>query len=175
MEQARQSQRNGGNGYRQGNKKKEADPYRYTPMELDATKFEEGYKGNRENRNSEKKEKRRCFNCNKVGHLARNCRLPKKNQDKEKKQQQELRATRFIKSHYMNTEQHSQMSWIACDNDDCLIHLSEKEATGYFPRGIKRIDQLALEQLEQIEYNEWNRTCECTECLQGNSDGAQNL
>ena len=57
------------------------------------------------------------------------------------------------------------MSWIACNNDNYLIYLLEKEVIGYFLYSIKEIDQFALEQLKQLKYNKWNRTYKCTEYL----------
>ena len=32
------------------------------------------------------------------------------------------------------TTQHNVLSWIGCYDDSCLVHLSDKEGAGYFPR-----------------------------------------
>jgi hypothetical protein len=35
----------------------------------------------------------------------------------------------------INQDEHDFMSWTACYDDDCLVHLLEKEGSGWFPRG----------------------------------------
>lgn len=61
------------------------------------------------------------------------------------------------------TEEHAALSWTACYDEDCRIHLSDKEATGWFPRPPKQkkqpreagslerdLPQLNEEQLEEM-------------------------
>ena len=35
-------------------------------------------------------------------------------------------------------DSHADMSWIDCDDDECLVHMSEKDGSGWFPRKLKQ-------------------------------------
>ena len=119
-----------GKGY-QDWKGPKRNKYSMVPMEIDATKKRKPFK----------KETRKCYNCEKVGHLAKNCRSKKqvnatqKNKKRKKKPQRKekkLNATQIKKK-----PDHTMLSWTACYNNSCLIHLSEKQESRWFS-GSKR-------------------------------------
>lgn len=102
------------------------------PMELDATRV-----GNRPSK--EEMDKRRkeglCFECGKTGHQAKSHR---KNQGKKpwKGRTQQLKATRLPEAVTCSTaeQEHACLSWTACYNDNCLVHRSEKDGSGWYPK-----------------------------------------
>ncbi|SLM39535.1 Zinc finger, CCHC-type [Lasallia pustulata] len=59
-----------------------------------------------------------CYNYGKKGHLARDCRGP----------QQTKKLGKAKKP------SHKTLSWIGCYNDNCNIHRSNKEGTGWYPQ-----------------------------------------
>jgi hypothetical protein len=75
-----------------------------------------------------KKTKGNYYNCDKPGYFERDCRL-----SKQAKTAQPGRSRTPRKQ--ANAAEHGALSWTACYNDACLTHLSEKDESGYFPRG----------------------------------------
>ncbi|KAG0639374.1 hypothetical protein HOY80DRAFT_1136815 [Tuber brumale] len=47
-----------------------------------------------------------------------------------------IRFSQFLATgrEHQGTSPHAEMSWTACYDDDCKIHLHEKEASGWFPK-----------------------------------------
>ena len=68
-------------------------------------------------------EQKLCIHCRKNNHMGWKC--PNKPKKEEKKQA----ATTQKKE-----EDHAAYHWTACYDDDCNIHWSEKDATGWYPK-----------------------------------------
>ena len=100
------------------------------PIELDAT----------EKRNqSPQKETRKCYNCGKIGYLAKACRGKKQaNATQSKKKGKKWREPKEDKQ--LNAIQikakpdHATLSWTGCYDNDCYIHLSDKQGLEWFPK-----------------------------------------
>ena len=112
------------------------DPYGLQPMELDATERRQGrFQTKRSPRGAKtpivgKPFKGKCYNCDRTGHLARDCRQPKK-------QKQALATTGKAqkKGQLASTQvDHAMMSWTACYDDGCKTHRSDKDGSGWYPK-----------------------------------------
>ncbi|TIC95016.1 Retrotransposon-derived protein PEG10 [Colletotrichum higginsianum] len=70
----------------------------------------------------------KCYNCDKPGHMARECRQPKKQrfQPVPEKSRQINIASKDIP--------HASLSWTACYDDNCLTHQDSKEQSGWYPK-----------------------------------------
>ena len=108
-----------GNNYQDRNGPKR-DKYGMVPMGIDAT----------EKRKPFKKKTQRCYNCGIVGHLAKNCRSKKQvnatQKDKRKKKNLLKKKKKLKATQIKEKPDHAILSWTACYNNSCLIHLSEK-------------------------------------------------
>ena len=119
------------------------------PMELDATK-----KSNQ----SPWKETCKCYNCEKIGHLAKACKGKKQanaTQFKKKgKKRRELKENKQLNATQTKAKpNHATQSWTGCYDNDCYIQLSDKQGSGWFskrPRG-KQLN--ATGQQEGYDYN----------------------
>ena len=107
-----------------------------------------------------------CYGCHKKGHFKRDCRATQSkegnsakvhnaetrseesnnDEDNEPKEQRIASATRREEQ----TNPHGAMSWTACYDDDCRMHLGDKEGSGWFPTGPRissaRIGHMDLEE-----------------------------
>ncbi|TID01834.1 Retrotransposon-derived protein PEG10 [Colletotrichum higginsianum] len=70
----------------------------------------------------------KCYNCDKPGHMARECRQPKKQrfQPVPEKGRQINIANKDIP--------HASLSWTACYDDNCLTHQDGKKQSGWYPK-----------------------------------------
>jgi hypothetical protein len=124
---------------RMGNRQPQKKSRWPEPMELDATRV-----GN--HLPKEEMDKRRkeglCFECGKPGHRAS---FHRKNQGKKpwKGRTQQLKMTQLPKPEpeieclefkLTPEQEHACLSWTACYDDHCLVHRSDKDGSGYFPR-----------------------------------------
>ncbi|KAK6224224.1 reverse transcriptase domain protein [Colletotrichum tabaci] len=69
-----------------------------------------------------------CFNCEKPGHIARECRQPKRLQNRPLPE--DTKKANIAKKEVP----HEQLSWTACYNDGCPTHQDGKEQAGWYPR-----------------------------------------
>ena len=94
-------------------------------MELDVTK----------KRNQlPQKETRKCYNCEKIGHLAKACRGKKQanatqSKKKEKKKREPKEDKQLNATQTKAKPNHATLSWTSCYDDDCYIHLSDKQGS----------------------------------------------
>ena len=111
-------------GY-QDRKGPKRDKYGMLPIEIDAT---EKYK-------HFKKKTRKCYNCEKVGHLAKNCRNKKQvnatQKDKRKKKKSQKKEKELNATQIKEKPDHATLSWTACYNDSCLIYKKSKDQNDF--------------------------------------------
>ena len=107
---------------------------------------------------SPRKETRKCYNCEKIGHLAKACRGKKQaNATQSKKKRKKRGEPKEDKQ--LNVTQtkakpnHATLSWTGCYNNDCYIHLSDKQGLGWFPKQSRGKQLNATGQQEGYNYN----------------------
>jgi len=123
----------------------------WDPMDLDAThqgKVTKSAKGRVPGRGgldkAERERRKRenlCYTCGKPGHRSKDC--------SSKETQKQLHMTEIPTGGdkadtpptaqrrttvHQGEFQHAQLSWTGCYDDSCMIHRSEKEGAGWFPR-----------------------------------------
>ncbi|TID00080.1 Retrovirus-related Pol polyprotein from transposon opus [Colletotrichum higginsianum] len=69
-----------------------------------------------------------CFNCEKPGHIARDCRQPKRLQNRPLPE--DTKKANIAKKEVP----HEQLSWTACYSDECPTHQDGKEQAGWYPK-----------------------------------------
>ncbi|KAF5502321.1 Retrotransposon-derived protein PEG10 [Colletotrichum aenigma] len=69
----------------------------------------------------------KCYNCNKQGHIAKDCGQPKKFPWRPV-------AERPRQVNTIAKAPHASQSWTGCYDDNCRIHLEDKEMSGHYPR-----------------------------------------
>lgn len=117
------------------------------PMELDATirgKPKRGKgKGN-------KKGGIKCYSCGKLGHMKKDCRTNKVRRQQINMMQVVPTSGDSGRGAYDTTgvpeapkgeeaaRDHGRLSWTACYDDSCNVHLSDKQGSGWFPTRPRR-------------------------------------
>ncbi|KAI7411517.1 hypothetical protein KC336_g12012 [Hortaea werneckii] len=156
--------------------------YGLQKMQIDATHGKPGSKkgpkkGSHQPRQGQKdKSKVECYNCHKKGHYSRECNARKQRHELQQpgRDPQRFQATQARggyskqsdKESRMTTpptgtiaatkqDDHAMISWTACYDDSCKIHLSDKTGSGFFPTKNSR-KQLELEEHEQECFATWD-------------------
>ena len=105
--------------------------YGMMPMELDVTKKRNQLPW---------KETCKCYNCRKIGHLAKACRGKKQANATQSKKKKEKKKREPKEDKQLNATQtkakpnHATLSWTGCYDNNCYIYLSDKQGSGWFPK-----------------------------------------
>jgi Retrotransposon gag protein/Zinc knuckle len=146
------------------------DPY-WDPMDLDAMRRKDTRpRGPRKTgRNKSRKdvekrkeqfEKKLCFRCGKPGHQAKACRGSQqlsavegspKNEEWDKSENPYWDQP--MKPNKLQPVPHALLSWTACYDNECRIHQSEKEGSGWYPK--KRKEPKNISVMESGPFNKW--------------------
>ena len=104
------------------------------PMEIDTIKKGRSQKKRHRKSFTDEQKKwfreRKCLNCGKPGHYAKECRTTKQIRVVNKRDPDEQASK--------DAHEHSLLSWTGCYDDDCQVHKSEKDGSGWYPRAPKK-------------------------------------
>ena len=98
------------------------------PMELDAIEDNSG------------KTRIKCYSCGKIGHKKRDC-VNKLKTIEALELHKEKKTSGFVdldELYRQQEDKHGSLSWTACYDDGCQIHLSGKEGSGWFPKQVSK-------------------------------------
>ncbi|KAK0768236.1 hypothetical protein LTR38_018170, partial [Friedmanniomyces endolithicus] len=137
------------NGWSGGQQRRDPDA-----MEIDNTQKHprnQGRGGGQRKGNHQAQGKKReglkCYNCQKTGHYARDCRGRKVQPQQRKAEMQPYEVNVMTKTENeppietardaydtsSGKSQHAILHWTACYEDSCTTHWSSKDGSGYFP------------------------------------------
>ena len=116
-------------------------PY-YSPqlMEIDATFHRNQFQRGTKQVPKGIRGKGNCYSCEKSGHFTRDCQVSMKAFSPKKKT-----YTAALKEPAPKQPvQHYAMSWIACYDDSCVIHQSDKDSSEWFSHQLKKAKNYAM-------------------------------
>lgn len=82
----------------------------------------------------------KCFGCGKTGHRQAECNSSGKTQSKPWEKVPEISKKQV--NMVSTKSDHALMSWTACYDDSCLIHKSDKDGSGYYPKGRHTVNMI---------------------------------
>lgn len=80
----------------------------------------------------------KCNHCGKTGHKEKDCWNKHGKPNTPRKPTEKTKETEKIRVDTIETVPHDLLSWTACYDDQCLVHKSGKEGSGWFPQAPKR-------------------------------------
>ena len=83
---------------------------------------------------------KRCYTCDKLEHFSRKC-IQNKYKSKPSSYDNHGKIIAITEIKFINN--HRCLSWTACYDDNCNIHLSDKEDSGWYSKSFKRIKFIA--------------------------------
>ena len=99
--------------------------YSSQPMEIDATFHQNQFQRGTKQVLKSTRGKGNCYSCEKSGHFTRDCQVSMKAFSQKKK----TYAAALKESALKQPVQHNAMSWIACYDDSCTVHQSDKDSS----------------------------------------------
>lgn len=78
--------------------------------------------------------------CNLTSHVE----CPEHPRDEEEDIPEATPSNKPLPVQAMDSDQHKRLSWTACYDDNCVLHYSEKEGSGWFPKKPRGKRQLAM-------------------------------
>jgi hypothetical protein len=80
----------------------------------------------------------KCNHCGKTGHKEKDCWGKHGKPNNLRESTKKIEKTEKIRIDTIDTVPHNLLSWTACYDDQCPMHKSEKEGSGWFPKAPKR-------------------------------------
>lgn len=164
------------NGWTGGQQRRDPDAMEIDNTQQRPTRREKGgrYKKGNNQAQGKKREGLKCYNCQKTGHYARDCRGRKVQPQQRRADTQSYEVNVMTKTenespiettrdeHDTKTQeaQHRMLHWTACYQDSCTTHWSAKDCAGYFPSPPRKQRQ----EFNVIERSGWDNIYDDLPC-----------